>query len=65
ALVDLEEEIAATDEDDPEYDYLRGRLVAVRDAERAVSRITMQGEDVLAGLGEAHDVLHEAFPVDE
>ncbi|MFB6223397.1 MAG: DUF3209 family protein [Haloarcula sp.] len=65
ALVDLEEEIAAADEDDPEYDYLRGRLVAVRDAERAVSRITMQGEDVLDGLGEAHDVLHEAFPVDE
>ena len=65
ALVDLEEEIAATPEDDPEYDYLRGRLVAVRDAERAVSRITMQGEDVLGGLGEAHDVLHEAFPVDE
>ncbi|GCF13468.1 hypothetical protein Harman_14030 [Haloarcula mannanilytica] len=65
ALVDLEEEIAATDEDDPEYDYLRGRLVAVRDAERAVSRITTQGEDVLDGLGEAHDVLHEAFPVDE
>ncbi|MEF8973936.1 MAG: DUF3209 family protein [Haloarcula sp.] len=65
ALVDLEEEIAATPEDDPEYDYLRGRLVAVRDAERAVARITMQGEDVLDGLGEAHDVLHEAFPVDE
>ncbi|EMA19615.1 MULTISPECIES: DUF3209 family protein [Haloarcula] len=65
ALVDLEEDIAATPEDDPEYDYLRGRLVAVRDAERAVSRITMQGEDVLDGLGEAHDVLHEAFPVDE
>jgi len=64
ALVDLEEKIARTDADDPEYDYLRGRLVAVRDAERAVGRITMQGEDVLAGLGEAHDVLHEAFPVD-
>lgn len=65
ALVDLEEEIAAADEADPEYDYLRGRLVAVRDAERAVHRLTAQGEDVLAGLGEAHDVLHEAFPVDE
>ncbi|WP_226021219.1 DUF3209 family protein [Halomicrobium salinisoli] len=65
ALVDLEEEIAQADEDDPEYDYLRGRLVAVRDAERAVHRITAQGEDVLSGLGEAHDVLHEAFPVDE
>jgi len=65
ALVDLEEEIAATDESDPEYDYLRGRLVAVRDAERAVRRVTDQGESVLAGLGEAHDVLHEAFPVDE
>jgi len=65
ALVDLEETIAQTDDSDPEYDYMRGRLVAVRDAERAVSRITAQGEDVLSGLGDAHDVLHEAFPVDE
>lgn len=65
ALVDLEAAIAQADEDDPEYDYMRGRLVAVRDAERAVGRLTAQGEDVLAGLGEAHDVLHEAFPVDE
>jgi hypothetical protein len=65
ALVDLEEEIAATDEGEPEYDYLRGRLVAVRDAECAVSRLTTQGESVLGGLGEAHDVLHEAFPVEE
>ena len=32
ALVDLEEGIAETPSDDPEYDYLRGRLVAVRDA---------------------------------
>ncbi|SEP18027.1 Protein of unknown function [Halogranum amylolyticum] len=65
ALVDLEEEIAATDADDPEYDYMRGRLVAVRDAERAVHRLTDQGESVLGGLAEAHDVLHETFPVDE
>lgn len=65
ALVDLEEEIAATDADDPSYDYLRGRLVAVRDAERAVRRLTEQGESVLTGLGDAHDVLHEAFPTDE
>ena len=65
ALVDLEAEIAETDPEDPEYDYKRGRLVAVRDAERAVHRLTAQGEDVLAGLGDAHDLLHEAFPVDE
>lgn len=65
ALVDLEEQIAATDADDPEYDYLRGRLVAVRDGERAVRRLTDQGESVLGGLGEAHDLLHEAFPADE
>jgi len=65
ALVDLEEEVAATDPDEPEYDYVRGRLVAVRDAERAVHRVTDQGESVLGGLGEAHDVLHETFPVDE
>jgi len=65
ALVDLEAQIARTDEDSREYDYMRGRLVAVRDAERAVSRVTAQGESVLDGLGEAHDVLHEAFPVEE
>jgi septation ring formation regulator EzrA len=65
ALVELEEEIAATNTDDPEYDYLRGRLVAVRDAEQAVHRLTQQGESILGGLGEAHDVLHETFPVDE
>ncbi|NEU58216.1 DUF3209 family protein [Halorussus sp. MSC15.2] len=65
ALVDLEAEIAETSDDAPEYDYLRGRLVAVRDAERAVQRLTTQGESVLDGLGEAHDVLHEAFPVED
>jgi len=65
ALVDLEEEVAATPADDPEYDYKRGRLVAVRDAERAVARLRTQSESILDGLGEAHDVLHETFPVDE
>jgi hypothetical protein len=65
ALVDLEAEVAETDSDDPEYDYLRGRLVAVRDAERAVRRLTDQGESVLDGLGDAHDVLHETFPAEE
>ena len=65
ALVDLEEEIAASDADDPEYDYLRGRLVAVRDAEQSVRRLTQQGESILEGVGETHDLLHETFPVNE
>ncbi|AQL43971.1 cobalamin biosynthesis protein [Halorientalis sp. IM1011] len=65
ALVDLEEEVAQMDSDDPEYDYTRGRLVAVRDAERAIHRLTEQAESVLDGFGEAHHHLHEAFPVDE
>jgi hypothetical protein len=65
ALVDLEAEVAATAPDDLAYGYVRGRLVAVRDAERAVHRLTDQGEHVLDGLGEAHDVLHETFPVEE
>jgi len=65
ALVDLEEEIADTDPDSDEYDYKRGRLVAVRDAERAIGRLTEQGESLLDGFGEAHHHLHEAFPVDE
>jgi len=65
ALVDLEEQVAAADPDDPDHDYLRGRLVAVRDAERAVRRLTGQGESILDGLGDAHDTLHETFPEDE
>jgi hypothetical protein len=65
ALVDLEEEVAAADGTADRYDYLRGRLVAVRDAERAVRRLTDQGESVLDGLDDAHHLLHEAFPVDE
>jgi len=65
ALVDLEAEVATADPADEEYDYLRGRLVAVRDAERALRRLTDQGESVLDGLGEAHDALHETFPVEE
>ncbi|ELZ04073.1 hypothetical protein C482_03536 [Natrialba chahannaoensis JCM 10990] len=62
ALVDLEEEIATMDTDNPEYDYTRGRLLAVRDAERAVHRLSAQGESILDGLGDAHDLLHETFP---
>ncbi|MBZ6493592.1 DUF3209 family protein [Natrinema longum] len=65
ALVDLEEEVAAMDSDDPEYDYTRGRLLAVRDAERAVQRLSVQGESIVDGLGDAHDTLHETFPVEE
>ncbi|SEV87854.1 DUF3209 family protein [Natrinema salifodinae] len=65
ALVDLEEEVAAMAADDPEYDYTRGRLLAVRDAERAVQRLQTQGESIVDGLGDAHDTLHETFPVEE
>ncbi|WP_254523503.1 DUF3209 family protein [Natrinema caseinilyticum] len=65
ALVDLEESIAAMDSDDPEYGYTRGRLLAVRDAERAVARLSVQGESIVDGLGDAHDTLHETFPVEE
>ena len=65
ALVDLEEEIAETDADSDKYDYLRGRLVAVRDAERSINRLTDQGESLLDGLGEAHHLLHEAFPIED
>ena len=65
ALVDLEAELADTSSDDPEYNYLRGRVVAVRDAERAIHRLTTQTESVLEGLGEAHHMLHETFPVED
>jgi len=65
ALVDLEEEVATMDSDDPEYDYTRGRLLEVRNAERAVKRLRTQGSSIVDGLGEAHDTLHETFPVEE
>jgi len=65
ALVDLEEQVAAANPDDSDYDYLRGRLVAVRDAEQSVRRLTDHGAGVLDGLGETHTVLHETFPTDE
>ena len=65
ALVELEEEVAAVDADSQTYDYLRGRLVAVRDAEGALERLLTHGEGVLRGLGESHETLHEAFPTDE
>ncbi|WP_436347646.1 DUF3209 family protein [Natronorubrum sp. FCH18a] len=65
ALVDLEEEVAGMDTDDPEHDYTRGRLLEVRNAERAIARLRVQGESIVDGLGEAHDTLHETFPVEE
>ncbi|APX95747.1 DUF3209 family protein [Natronorubrum daqingense] len=65
ALVDLEEEVAAMDRDDVEYDYTRGRLLEVRNAERAIKRLRVQSESIVDGLGEAHDTLHELFPTEE
>ncbi|MGB9965119.1 DUF3209 family protein [Halobacterium hubeiense] len=65
ALVDLEEQVAAADEADSDYDYLRGRLVAVRDAERSLARLADHGDALLADLGETHHSLHDAFPGDE
>jgi len=65
ALVDLEGEVAALDADDPEYGYARGRLVAVRDAERSVARLADAGGSLLDDLGDSHHTLHEVFPVEE
>ncbi|SDJ92573.1 DUF3209 family protein [Natronorubrum texcoconense] len=65
ALVDLEEEVAGMDTDDPEYDYTQGRLLEVRNAERTIQRLTAQGESIVDGLGESHDMLHETFPVED
>ncbi len=65
ALVELEAEVTSTDEDDPEYDYLRGRVIAVRDAVGALDRLIDHGEGFLEDLGDSHHALHETFPVDE
>lgn len=65
ALVELEEEVAATDPESADSGYTRGRLVAVRDAERSIARLTDSGESLLEDLGETHHTLHEVFPTDE
>ena len=65
ALVELESEVAATDDTDPGYDYLRGRVVAVRDAAASLDRLLESGESFLEDLGDSHHTLHETFPVDE
>ena len=65
SLVELEEEVAATDGDTSDYDYLRGRLVAVRDAEAALDRLLTHGEGILEDIGATHHALHEIFPIDE
>jgi hypothetical protein len=65
ALVDLEEEAMQADPDDPQGAYLRGRVVAVRDAQRTVRRLRTETDALLDDLGEAHHTLHETFPVEE
>lgn len=65
ALVDLEEEIAATEPGTQEYDYLRGRLVAARDAEASLERFADGGQQLLGDLDDSHHLLHELFPTDE
>ncbi|MFB6220012.1 MAG: DUF3209 family protein [Halolamina sp.] len=64
ALVDLEAEVAETPDDDPEWGYVRGRLVAVRNAERSLARLTDHANGLLSDLEVSHDAIHEAFPVD-
>ena len=64
ALVDLEEAVATMDPKAPDYDYTRGRLLEVRNAERAIERLVTQGDSIVDGLGESHDMLHETFPVE-
>jgi hypothetical protein len=65
ALVELEEAATDASTDDPDGAYLRGRLVAVRDAERRVRRLCQQTDALVEDLGAAHHTLHDAFPVED
>ena len=65
ALVDLEEEASDADPTDPHGAYLRGRVVAVRDAEQRIRRLRERTDGLLEDLGETHHTLHEAFPIEE
>ena len=64
ALVDLEEEATRTPDADPKSGYLRGRVIAVRDAERSLRRLRVQTDSFLDDLGGAHHDLHDTFPVE-
>jgi DNA repair ATPase RecN len=63
-LVELEETAAALDADDPEYAHTRGRLVAVRDAERSLARLANSGESFLDHLGDSHHTLHQVLRIE-
>jgi len=65
ALIELESEAAESDATDPQGAYLKGRVVAVRDAEQALRRLRTQTDALLEDLGETHHTLHETFPVEE
>ena len=65
ALVELESEVAATDSNAPDYDYQRGRPVAVRAAAAALARRLTHGEGFLEAPGEIHHAPHETFPAHE
>ncbi|AFZ71377.1 DUF3209 family protein [Natronobacterium gregoryi] len=65
ALVDLEEEAADADSTDPYGAYLRGRIVAVRDAEQRIRRLRERTDGLLEDFGETHHTLHETFPIEE
>jgi hypothetical protein len=65
ALIELEDEVATADSESADSGYVRGRLLAVRDAERSLARLTDSGETFLSDLGETHHTLHETFPTDE
>ena len=65
ALLELNEEAMAADPTDRDGAYLRGRVVAVRDASRPRRRLRAETDSFLDDLGEAHHTLHETFPVEE
>jgi hypothetical protein len=65
ALLELEEEAMAADATDRDGAYLRGRVVAVRDAAASLRRLRADTDSLLEDLGEAHHTLHETFPVEE
>lgn len=48
-----------------DYDYLRGLLLTLREAEKTVERLSENAETFFEGLSDSHEKLHETFPVEE
>src|SRR5581483_11690533 len=62
ALVELEERVAATPQDDPQLGYLRALVVLTKKVELDLRNQLESTTRLYRDLDEMHDLVHEIFP---